>query len=94
VSITYHALRMPDGLPQIQFQDGSPAIGWPAPAYYPTLVEAEVGVSRPSADPGYGGPTDPPGAAATPEPSSALLLAGFALGGLVARRRPPLRLFP
>lgn len=83
VSISYEAVRMPDGIPQIQFQDGSPSIGFPGPIYYPTLVEAEVSVSRPPADPEV---SAPPGASGTPEPSSALLLAGLALGGLVARR--------
>ena len=86
VSISYQAIRMPDGVPQIQFEDGSPPIGFPGPVYYPTLVEAEINVTRAPADPGSGGATDPPGTAATPEPASALLLAGFVLGGLVACR--------
>lgn len=84
VSVAYEALRLPDGVPQIQFEDGSPSIGFPGPIYYPTLVEAEVEVARPPVDPGAGGA---PGGSATPEPSSALLLAGFLLGGLVGRRR-------
>jgi hypothetical protein len=94
VSINYDAVRQPDGVPQIEFQDGSPTIGFPGPVYYPTLVEAEVDVTRPPTNPGNGtgsgGPTTPPGGgvtAATPEPGSGVLLAGFALGGLVVRRR-------
>lgn len=85
VSVGYHAVRMPDGLPQIQFQDGSPSLGFPGPVYYPTVLEAEVEVSRSPVDPGSG--VQPGGGvAATPEPSSALLLAGFALGGWGGRR--------
>jgi hypothetical protein len=83
VSVTYEALRMPDAVPQIQFEDGSPSIGSPGPIYYPTLVGAEVEVSRPPVEPGSGAP---PASSATPEPSSAVLLVGFALGGLITRR--------
>jgi hypothetical protein len=79
VSLDYHTVRMPDGVPQIQFQDGTPTIGFPGPTYYPTLVDADVTVSRPPTDPGSGNTGTP----ATPEPSSAVLLA---LGSLVARR--------
>jgi hypothetical protein len=74
VSIDYQAVRRPPGLPQIQFQDGTPPfpepVGGISPSY-PTVVYADVTVSS---------------AIATPEPSSAVLLAGLALGGLVARR--------
>jgi hypothetical protein len=84
VSLDYEAVRQPDGTPQIQFRDGSPPLGFPGPVYYPSVVEAEVVVTRPPTEPG---PSDPPGTAATPEPASGLLLAGFALGGLAARRR-------
>jgi hypothetical protein len=83
VTLDYQTIRMPDGVPAIQFQDGTPTIGFPGPTYYPALVEADVTVSRPPTDPGSGGPSN---TAATPEPSSAGLLAGLALGGLVARR--------
>jgi PEP-CTERM motif len=71
VSIDYQAVVMPAGVPQIQFQDGTPSIGFPGPTYYPTVVDVDITVSS---------------ANATPEPSSAVLLAGLALGGLVARR--------
>jgi hypothetical protein len=47
------------------------------------VVNADITVSRPSTDPGSG---DPSNANATPEPASAVLLAGLALGGLVTRR--------
>ncbi len=82
VTLSYTPVRMPDGTPQIQFADGSPSIGFPGPIYYPTLLEANVDVSRPPTDPGD--PGVPPGAA--PEPSSVLLLAGLTLGGLFTRR--------
>jgi hypothetical protein len=93
---------MPDGVPQIYFEDGSPPIGFPGPVYYPTLLEATVEVTRgpdgSSGGEGGGGsgggdPTDPSGEApGAPEPTSALLLAGFALGGLIVRRvRRPAR---
>jgi hypothetical protein len=92
VTLGYRPVRMAHGVPQIQFEDGSPAIGFPGPTYYPTLVEAEVGVTRPLIDPGPGGPTGPGGnvppgedVPGAPEPSGALLLVGFLLGGSVAR---------
>ena len=73
VSVNYQAVVMPAGVPAIQFQDGTPPIGaGPGSIYYPTLVDANVTVSSSTA--------------ATPEPSSAVLLAGLTLGGLVARR--------
>jgi hypothetical protein len=82
VSLSYTPVRMPDGTPQIQFQDGSPTIGFPGPVYYPTLLDATIEVTRPAIDPpGNGG-----GAATTPEPAGAGLLAGFMLGGLAVRR--------
>jgi hypothetical protein len=80
VSINYQAVSMPTGVPQILFQDGTPPIGVPGPTFYPTLVDADVTVSSPS---DCGGPMGPN---ATPEPSSAVLLAGLTLGGLVSRR--------
>lgn len=96
VTVAYVPVQMPDGLPQIQFEDGSAPIGFPGPQYYPTLLEARVEVQRdPNAPgdppttgeqpPGEQPPvTAPPG---VPEPSSALLLAGLAFGGFVARVR-------
>ncbi len=96
VSITYEPVRMPDGVPHIFFEDGSPPIGFPGPVYYPTLLTATVDVSRAPTDsdpgPGSGGPTNPPGQdpggvpSGVPEPASALLLGGFALGGILIRR--------
>jgi hypothetical protein len=92
VTVSYQAVRMPDGVPQIQFQDGSPMIGFPGPTYYPTLVEADVEVSRPLINPIPGGPGGSPGGdTTTPEPSGALLLAGLALGGWFTRRAARLR---
>src|SRR5579872_3646304 len=64
VTFAYQPILMPAGIPQIQFQDGTPSLGASGPTYYPTLVEADVTVSS---------------AATTPEPSSALLLAGLTL---------------
>lgn len=82
VTWSYTPVRMPDRSPQIFFQDGSPGLGSPADSvYYPTLLEASVEVARPATDPPGGG-----GTATTPEPASAVLLAGFMLGGLAARR--------
>jgi hypothetical protein len=90
VTLSYTPVRMPDGVPSIFFDDGSPGIGFPgsgATRYYPTLLEATLDVTRPPTDPGSGGPTGPPGGpAAAPEPAGAVLLAGFAAGGLIARR--------
>ncbi len=84
VTLSYTPVRMPDGVPAIFFDDGSPGIGFPgSPRYYPTLLEATLDVARPPTDPGSGGPTDPP---AAPEPAAGVLLAGFAAGGLLARR--------
>jgi hypothetical protein len=91
VTLSYTPIHMPDGQPQIQFQDGTPPIGWPGSPYYPTLLQANVDVQR---DPNSGDPSggssggtsgsDPVG---TPEPTSALLLAGLAFGGFVTRAR-------
>jgi hypothetical protein len=79
---------MPDGVPQIYFDDGSPPIGWPGPAYYPTLLEATIDVTRGSGDGGSDASGDSTNAAAggppgVPEPASVLLLSGFALGSLL-----------
>jgi hypothetical protein len=99
VSISYAPVRMPDGIPSIFFDDGSPGIGAPAgPPYYPTLLEATIDVTRAATDGGSDASGDstntaaegPPG---VPEPASALLLGGFALGGLFARLGLKGRLF-
>ena len=98
VSLDYQAIHMPDGVPSIYFDDGSPGIGFPGTQhqYYPTLLEAHVSVTRPPTDPndpGDPGPTDPPdngspgGTPGVPEPASGLLLAGLAMGGFFARAR-------
>jgi hypothetical protein len=92
VTLEYAAIKMPDGIPSIGFEDGSPRIGFPSNGvpYYPTLLEARVSVER---DPSEPGPTDPPpgggngGTPGVPEPASALLLAGLAVGGFAARAR-------
>jgi hypothetical protein len=51
VSIGFEPVRMPDGVPQIQFEDGSLPIGLSGQPYYPTLLEATINVSRPAIDP-------------------------------------------
>jgi hypothetical protein len=91
VTVDYVPVPQPDGVPHIQFADGSPSIGFPGTHYYPTLLEIRVGVER---DPEEPGPTDPPpgggtsgGTPGVPEPASALLLAGLAVGGFVARSK-------
>jgi hypothetical protein len=72
VTVSYQPILMPSGMPQIQFQDGTPSLGGPdTPTYYPTQLEVNVTVSS---------------SVTTPEPSSALLLAGLTLSGLIARR--------
>jgi hypothetical protein len=92
VSLSYEPVKLPDGVPQIQFADGSPPIGFPGPKYYPTVLEAVINVTR---GPDDNNPTDlpvetpplgnePP--ASVPEPTSAMLLTGFALGGWMVRR--------
>lgn len=94
VTLTYTPVQMPDGVPHIQFEDGSPPIGFPGAQYYPTLLEAQIDVQRASNEPSD--PSDPPvvelpgeqpPVTGTPEPTSALLLAGFAVCGLAARAR-------
>jgi hypothetical protein len=95
VTLEYAAIKMPDGIPSIGFEDGSPGIGFPGNdiPYYPTLLEARVSVERDPTDPTDPGPTDPPpggqpgGTPGVPEPASALLLAGLAVGGFAARSR-------
>lgn len=88
VTLSYVPVPMPDGVPRIQFEDGSPPIGFPGTPYYPTLLEAHVEVQRGPSD-----PTDPPAQPpvtsppGVPEPTSALLLAGLTAGGLLARVR-------
>jgi hypothetical protein len=81
VSIRYTAVHMPDGLPQILFDDGSPPIGWPGPGYYPTALEATIDVTRGSDNSGSDGLGN--SIHGVPEPASALLLGGFALGSLL-----------
>jgi hypothetical protein len=93
VTLAYVPIHMPVGVPQIQFEDGSPTIGFPGTTYYPTLLQAQVNVQR---DPNASGSGDPPVVQppsnqppvnGTPEPTSALLLAGLAFGGFAARAR-------
>lgn len=94
VTVSFEPKTMPDGLPQIQFADGSPILGTPGSPYYPTLLEARIQVQRTPTDPngggngdGGGGDTDGGGTPQVPEPATAVLLAGCALGGWVMRRR-------
>ena len=51
VSLSYEPVRMPDGVPQIRFEDGSPPLGFPGPVYYPTVLEALINVTRDRATP-------------------------------------------
>ena len=94
VTVDYVPVRQPDGVPYVFFDDGSPPIGAPGvgPRYYPTLLEARVGVERdeepgPTDPPPGGGGGSPGGTPGVPEPASALLLAGLAAGGFAARAR-------
>jgi hypothetical protein len=98
VTLEYAGIKMPDGLPSIGFEDGSPRIGFPSDGvpYYPTLLEARVSVLRDPTDPeDPPGGENPPGGGnsggdgtpGVPEPASALLLAGLAAGGFAARAR-------
>lgn len=96
VTLSYVPVDMPDGVPQIQFSDGSPSIGFPGTPYYPTLLEAHVDVERttlagdplpvdpPPGDGSSGGPGGAP--LNTPEPTSALLLLGLTAGFLPRMR--------
>jgi hypothetical protein len=93
VTLDYEAIHMPDGVPSIYFDDGSPGIGFPGTQqqYYPTLLEAHVSVTRPPTDPNDPGDPGPGGSSSgppgVPEPASGLLLAGLAMGGFFARAR-------
>jgi hypothetical protein len=89
VTVSFEPKTMPDGLPQIQFTDGSPMLGGLNPPYYPTLLEARIQVSRAPNDPnGDGGGSDTGGGGPqVPEPATVVLLAGCAVGGWVMRRR-------
>ena len=93
VTVSFEPKVMPDGLPQILFEDGSPPIGFPGPTYYPTLLEARIQVERTPTDPngggngdGGGGDPDGGGGPQVPEPATAVLLAGCAVGGWALRR--------
>lgn len=93
VSLGYEPVQKPDGVPQIRFEDGSPGIGFPGSVYYPSVLEAVINVTRGPDEPGTDDPTVevPPShdlPTSVPEPTSALLLTGFAIFGWAARRVP------
>ncbi|WP_171473840.1 PEP-CTERM sorting domain-containing protein [Frigoriglobus tundricola] len=86
VTVTYQALAEPDSLPLIAFDDGSPSVG--PTGSFASVLDAEVTVAWPAGEPGG------PGVAATPEPATGLLLAGFALCGAAVRGRNTWRACP
>ncbi|MEO2088014.1 MAG: hypothetical protein ABGY75_00745 [Gemmataceae bacterium] len=92
VTVSFEPKTMPDGIPQIQFADGSPMLGAPGTPYYPTLLEARIQVDRTPTDPNGGngdggGDTGGGGTPQVPEPTTAVLVAACVIGGWVLRRR-------
>jgi hypothetical protein len=82
VTFHYEPVKMPPGIPQIIFADGSPSLGVGLMPYYPTVLELVVSVERRQDDPPV---DDTPDGPQTPEPAT-VLLAVFAAGGWAVRR--------